>query len=95
MSRTFHPPRSMQNLNGTDDHDLVSGKLGVFADHWRKSTEVPEHTANYLVGVRHYEPVIALYIEGKGWHLDDTIHAGLEGHVRCWMPLPITLREAK
>ena len=80
---------------GIDQQDLTSGKLGVFADHWRKSPEVPEHTANYLVGVRHYEPVIALYLQGKGWHLDDTIHAGLEEHVRCWMPLPITLREAK
>lgn len=93
MSRTFHPPRSMQNLNGTDDHDLVSGKLGVFADHWRKSPEVPLTTGNYLVGVRSYEPVIALYIEGKGWHLDDTIHAGLEECVRCWMPMPVSLRE--
>ena len=80
---------------GIDQQDLTSGKLGVFADHWRKSPEVPEHTANYLVGVRHYEPVIALYLQGKGWHLDDTIHAGLEEHVRCWMPLPITLSEAK
>ena len=75
--------------------DLMSGKLGVFADHWRKSPEVPAVTGNYLIGVRSYEPVIALYLQGKGWYLDDTIHAGLEEHVRCWMPLPITLREAK
>lgn len=83
----------MQNLNGTDDHDLVSGKLGVFAEHWRKSPEAPENTGNYLVGVRHYEPIIALYLQEKGWHLDDTIHAGLEKHVRCWMPLPTAPKE--
>ena len=84
-----------QPMATMEQADLMSGKLGVFADHWRKSPEVPENTGNYLVGVRAYEPIIALYIQGKGWHLDDTIHAGLSEHVRCWMPLPTTLREAK
>jgi hypothetical protein len=74
---------------------LTSGQLGVFSEYWRKSPEVPEHTGNYLIGVRSYEPIIALYIQNRGWYLDDTIHAGLDEHVRCWMPLPITLKEAK
>lgn len=78
----------MRQLSGTDDADLTSGKLGVFADHWRNAPEVPERTGNYLVSVLFYEPIVALFIEGRGWYLDNTEHIGLEDSVKCWMPIP-------
>lgn len=70
---------------------LTSGQFGVFSEYWRASSEVPEDAGNYLVGIGNDEPIIASYAKGSGWDLD----AGVQGHVRCWMPLPITLKEAK
>jgi len=80
--------QQIKNLTGTSDRELISGKLGVFAEHWRRAPEVPERSGSYLVSVLFYEPIVALYIEKKGWHLNGTEYVGLEDGVKCWMPLP-------
>ena len=67
---------------------MLSGELGVFACSWKDAKEEPPITGNYLVVVRAYEPVIAMFVEGRGWHLGDTIHTGLEDSVKWWMDLP-------
>lgn len=67
---------------------MLSGELGVFACSWKNETEQPQNSGNYLVIVRTYEPVIALYIKDLGWDLSDTQHIGLEAAIRCWMDLP-------
>ena len=67
---------------------MLSGELGVFACSWKDAKQEPENTGNYLVVVRAYEPVIAMFIQGRGWYLADTIHAGLEDKVAWWMDLP-------
>lgn len=78
----------MRDLNRTSDDDLISGRLGVFASEWVDATQEPRSTGNYLVVVRQYEPVIALYLSEMGWDLTDTLHAGLEDLITHWMLLP-------
>lgn len=68
--------------------DLLDGSRGVFAGNWTDAKQEPPITGNYLVVVRRYEPVIALFVEGRGWHLEDTVHVGLEDSVKWWMELP-------
>jgi hypothetical protein len=55
---------------------------------WLLVEQEPPVTGNYLVAVEPYEPIVALFIKGKGWDLWDTIHAGLEHYIVAWMPLP-------
>ena len=55
---------------------------------WLLVEQEPPVTGNYIVAVEPYEPIIALFIKGKGWYLDDTIHAALEDYIVAWMPLP-------
>lgn len=68
--------------------ELACGKLGVFVEHWRKASEPPKETGNYLVAIHFYEPIVALFIKDRGWYLDETAHIGLEESVKYWMPLP-------
>ena len=85
--------RAFPDLEKFSDNELIDGSCGVFASNWVDVKQEPERTANYLVVVRRYEPVIALFIRGLGWYLDDTIHAGLESEVRMWMELPKASKE--
>jgi hypothetical protein len=85
----------MRDLNRTSDDDLISGRLGVFASEWVDAKQEPKRTANYLVVVRGYEPVIALFIKGIGWDLTDTMHTGLESEIGMWMELPKPQRDEK
>jgi hypothetical protein len=77
-----------RNLNDVSDADLMSGVTGVFTAKWNKFMNPPPHTGHYIVVVRSYEPVVALYIKGNGWYLDRTDHIGLEDHIQYWMALP-------
>lgn len=76
------------NLNGIIDAELVSGAMGVFIAEWVSADVKPPRTGNYLVVVRNYEPIVALFIESQGWSLDATEHVGLEDLVKYWMKLP-------
>jgi hypothetical protein len=55
---------------------------------WLLVEQEPPVTGNYLVAVEPYEPIVAMFVKGKGWDLWDTIHTGLEHHIVAWMPLP-------
>lgn len=66
----------------------VSGEHEVFVGVWTNAKQEPEATGNYLVVVRRYEPVIALYMKDLGWDLTDTRHTGLEDLITHWMVLP-------
>lgn len=76
------------NLNDVTDAELVSGVTGLFIADWIKADIKPQATGNYLVVVRNYEPIVALFIESKGWILDNTEHIGLEDLITYWMKLP-------
>ena len=80
--------RAFPDLSRTLDSELIDGSRGVFAGNWTDVSQEPPVTGNYLVVVRAYEPVIALFVKGQGWHLGDTIHTGLEDSVKWWMDLP-------
>jgi hypothetical protein len=80
--------RASTDLSAMPAPDLLDGSRGVFAANWNDVKKEPENTGNYLVVVRAYEPVIAMFIEGRGWYLADTSHAGLEDKVAWWMDLP-------
>lgn len=66
----------------------------VFVEHWRSASEPPEETGNYLIAIHFYEPIVALFIKGSGWYLEETEHIGLEESVKFWMPLPEPPRKA-
>jgi hypothetical protein len=83
-----NPARAFPDLSKFSDRELIDGSCGVFASNWVDVKQEPERTANYLVVVRAYEPVIALFIKGIGWDLANTRHEGLEHLVRMWMELP-------
>jgi len=70
------------------DADLLNGSHGVFASDWISARVAPKDSGNYLVVVRYYQPIIALYVEGAGWDLTDTEHVGLEESIVFWMKLP-------
>jgi hypothetical protein len=55
---------------------------------WLLVEQEPPVTGNYLVAVEPYEPIVAMFVKGKGWDLWDTTHTGLEHHIVAWMPLP-------
>lgn len=80
--------RAFPDLSAATDAELIDGSRGVFAGNWNDVTQAPSVTGNYLVIVRAYEPVVALFIEGRGWHLEDTVHVGFEDSVKWWMDLP-------
>jgi hypothetical protein len=80
--------RAFADFTGVPDDDLISGRLGVFASEWVDAKQEPKRTANFMVVVRGYEPVIALFIKGLGWDLADTMHTGLESEINMWMELP-------
>ena len=82
------PSQAFPDLSKVADSELIDGSCGVFASNWVDAKQEPERTANYLVVIRRYEPVIALFIKGLGWDLDDTRHIGLKDEVRMWMELP-------
>jgi hypothetical protein len=69
-------------------HQSKSREQGVRYEGWLLVEQEPPVTGNYLVAVEPYEPVVALFIKGKGWDLWDTIHTGLEHYIVAWMPLP-------
>jgi hypothetical protein len=78
----------MPDLSTASDAELLDGSCGVFASNWIDSDQEPQATGNYLVVVRSYEPVIALYMKELGWDLSNTMHIGLEGKITHWMVLP-------
>jgi hypothetical protein len=80
--------RASTDLSAMPAPDLLDGSRGVFAANWNDVKREPSSTGNYLVVVRAYEPVIAMFIQERGWYLADTIHAGLEDKVAWWMDLP-------
>jgi len=80
--------RAFADLTGVPDADLMTGRHGAFASEWVSAKQEPKETGNYLVVVREYEPVIALYISKMGWDLTDTLHTGLEDLITHWMVLP-------
>lgn len=83
-----------RTLDYTEENHLISGRLGVFASNWSTAGVMPPHTGNYIVAIKHdIEPVIGLYIQGKGWNLDNTKMIGLEEWVTHWMKLPETPEE--
>lgn len=82
-----------RSLNDVSDADLMSGVTGVFTANWTKVRNPPAETGHYLVVVRSYDPVVALYIKGHGWYLDRTDHVGLEDHIQYWMRLPDAPRD--
>jgi hypothetical protein len=83
-----NPARPFPDLSKASTRELIDGTHGIFCSEWIESKEEPEKTANYLVVVRGYEPVIALFIKGLGWDLNDTMHIGLESEIGMWMELP-------
>jgi len=87
--------RAFPDLGKAPDAELIDGSRGVFASNWNDAKQAPKETGNYLVSVRSYEPVVGLYIAGRGWDLSDTLYVGLEDLVSCWMDLPKVPREEK
>lgn len=90
-----NPARPFPDLSKASIEELINGAHGIFCSEWIESKEEPKRTANYLVVVRGYEPVIGLFIKGIGWDLANTRHQGLEGLVRMWMELPKPQRDEK
>lgn len=80
--------RAFPDLSQATDAELIDGSCGVFASNWNDASRAPASTGSYLVVVRRYEPVIGVYIAGRGWDLSDTTHVGLEDLVSWWMELP-------
>lgn len=80
--------RAFPDLSQASDAELIDGSRGVFASNWNDAKQAPAVTGSYLVVVRSYEPVIALYISKLGWDLTDTRHTGLEDWITHWMVLP-------
>jgi hypothetical protein len=80
--------RAFPDLTRSSDAELIDGSRGVFASNWNDASQAPASTGSYLVVVRSYEPVIGVYITGRGWDLSDTTHVGLEDLVSWWMELP-------
>lgn len=76
------------DLSKASSRELINGTNGIFCSEWIDAKQEPEKTANYLVVVRGYEPVIALFIKGLGWDLDQTNHVGLKHEIKMWMELP-------
>jgi hypothetical protein len=80
--------RAFPDLSQASDAELIDGSRGVFASNWNDASQTPASTGSYLVVVRSYEPVIALYMKDLGWDLTDTRHTGLEDLITHWMVLP-------
>jgi hypothetical protein len=81
--------RPMLDLNRTNDDDLISGRLGVFAASWTSAGEKqPQVDGPYLVSVGNVMLQIARYEQGSGWSLRGTQDEGFESLIGYWMDLP-------
>ena len=90
-----NPAKTFPDLGSPSIDKVIDGTYGIFCSEWVDAKDMPERTDNYLVVVREYEPVIALFMRDKGWDLSDTIHTGLESEVSMWMALPKPWKECK